>query len=188
MVTIEVFIQSQNIKEVILSKKVSKEKAAEFLGAKPDPAPKKASRKGIKNVPPKKEKYMTPAEMFVHFQAFRVKREQDPFLIEEAFGTKVGVEKAELKRRKPLTMDGFQIYLMEEGIIMSIDHILANTGKRYDAYVSIISTIRRIIRDDQITGAMGGIYNGNITSRLNNLAEKQEVKVSDTFDVEMDLS
>lgn len=169
------------------SKKASVKKAAEFMGVKPDPAP-KPSRKGIKNKPPAKPKYMTPEDMFIHFQAYRVKRKADPFLIEDFGATKNGIEKVVMNREKALTMDGFEIYLMEEGIMQDIGHILANRDKRYDAYIPIIAAIKKYIRDDQITGGMGGIYNANLTSRLNGLSDKQEVKVSDTFDIEMDLS
>lgn len=75
---------------------------------------------------------------------------------------------------RPLTLEGFENYLADKKIIMSLGDYFANTKGMYDEYSTICTHIRRKIREDQIDGGMAGIYNPSITQRLNNLVEKQE--------------
>lgn len=141
------------------------------------------------NGTPVKQPYMTPAEMMIHFQAYRVERKASPYLYQDFGGGKYGVEKVELEREKPLTMEGFEIYLMERNIIADIGHILANTDGLYSSYLTTVSLIRKYIRDDQVSGAMSGVYNANLTARLNNISEKSETKnLNVSYNIEMDLS
>ena len=169
-----------------MSRAISKKKAEEFSGvSKPDPAPK--SRKGKKNKPPVKRKYMTPEEMLIHFQAYRVKTKTDPFLVNTFVG-KDGNE-VDLEKEKPLLMEGFHCYLFEEGICTDCSHIFSNRDGRYAAYVPVCDYIRTVIRQDQIGGGMAGVYNSNLTARLQGLVDKAETKNTNTnFELEFDLS
>jgi hypothetical protein len=165
----------------------SKEMAIDWLSTPtPDPAPEIV----VTNTsPPRKKKYMSPTEMMVHFQAFRVERKATPFQIQDFGATKDGIEKVSIDKEKPLTMSGFELYLFEKGIINDIGHILANRDGAYSAYIPIIALIKKYIEDDQVTGAMGGIYNANLTARINSISEKSETKnINVNFDIEMDLS
>lgn len=76
------------------------------------------------------------------------------------------------KLERPLTMEGFDNYCFDIGVISGTDHYFANLDGRYKEFVSICSRIRRRIRQDQIEGGMSGIYNPSITQRLNNLVER----------------
>jgi hypothetical protein len=49
-----------------------------------------------------------------------------------------------------------------------------NVDNAYDEYVTIITRIKDIIRENQISGGMVGLYNSNLTARLNNLKESTE--------------
>jgi hypothetical protein len=76
------------------------------------------------------------------------------------------------ERQRPLTMEGFEIYVFEQGFNSELSHYFSNKDDRYKDFVAICSHIRRSIRADQISGGMAGIYNPSITQRLNNLVEK----------------
>ena len=47
--------------------------------------------------------------------------------------------------------------------------------QRYKRFSTIVTRIRKEVRNDQIGGGMAGIYNPSITARLNNLVEKKEI-------------
>lgn len=93
----------------------------------------------------------------------------------------------QLPMQRPLTMEGFECYVFEQGLNAELSHYFSNYENRYADYVAICSHIRKMIRTDQIEGGMVGIYNPSITQRLNGLADKQEIKV-DQYDVTLKLS
>ena len=86
-------------------------------------------------------------------------------------------DREELER--PLTMEGFELYVADLGIAQDLSHYFSNANNAYDDYLAICSRIRKAIRRDQIEGGMVGQYNASITQRLNGLAEKthNEVKI-----------
>lgn len=85
----------------------------------------------------------------------------------------------ELPMQRPLTLEGFENWCFENGIINDLGHYFANTDNRYSDYCTICSRIKKMIRQDQIEGGMVGIYNPSITQRLNGLSDsvKQDIKV-----------
>lgn len=109
------------------------------------------------------------------FEAYKKKVKDDPFLVKDW----VGKESDEVYREKekPLTMEGFECYCMDEGIINDLSHYFANTNGRYRRFLAICSRIRKEIRADQIAGGMAGIYNPSITQRLNSLVDKVQQTV-----------
>lgn len=118
-----------------------------------------------------KPKYIeTPEKMYELFESY-VKEVKDNPRKKHTFVGKDG--KSEYERlEKPLTMEGFRIYCFKnQGCIK---HYFDNTDNRYDAYSTICSHIKDIIRQDQIEGGMVGQYNTSITQRLNGLTEKTE--------------
>jgi hypothetical protein len=76
----------------------------------------------------------------------------------------------------PYTLEGFEIYCFKQGIISDLARYFSNLDGAYEDFRPICSSIKRIIRDDQIKGGMAGIFNASITQRLNNLVEKTENK------------
>jgi hypothetical protein len=72
----------------------------------------------------------------------------------------------------PFTMDGFEVYCYDNHGM--VGQYFDNKDGLYADFVTITTRIRREIRDDQITGAMVGDYNSNITARLNGLKEQSE--------------
>ena len=121
-----------------------------------------------------KPKYIeTPAKMWEYFTAYKQQVKSSPILVQDFVG-KNGDE-VDRQRERPLTMEGFENYCSDNGIIEDLGHYFANTNNAYDSYRTICSRIKRTIRQDQIEGGMAGIYNPSITQRLNGLVEKQDL-------------
>ena len=122
-----------------------------------------------------KPKYIeTPEKMWEYFQEYKIHTKNNPIRVNDFRGG-VPVE-VFLEKERPLTLEGFEMYCFENGIISDLSHYFCNLDNRYSDYVAICSRIRKAIREDQITGGMAGIYNPSITQRLNNLVERTEVK------------
>jgi hypothetical protein len=94
------------------------------------------------------------------------------------------------EKERPLTIEGFENYCANEGIIGDLSHYFANTKGRYKRFLTICSRIRREVRSDQIEGGMAGMYNPSITQRLNNLVEKTQTTIVEMplFNLEEDES
>jgi len=122
---------------------------------------------------PKGTKYIeTPEKMWDLFEAYRKEVKSNPRQ-KHVFVGKDGNSDFEMLER-PLTMEGFENYVFELGVIADLGHYFANTDNRYEDYRTICHTIRKVIRQDQIEGGMVGQYNPSITQRLNGLVDKQE--------------
>ena len=130
-----------------------------------------------------KNKYIESPEMFkFYFKEYEKETKANPFKQKDWVG-KDGDEVYREKER-PLTMEGFEIWLDENDIITDVSDYFENKEKRYTEYVPICRTCRKKIRKDQIEGGMAGIYNPSITQRLNGLVEqtqtdgKQELNIN----------
>lgn len=124
---------------------------------------------------PKGTKYIeTPEKMWELFLKYKEETKANPILVQDFVG-KDGDE-VNRKKERPLTMEGFEVWCFENGIVSSIDDYFSNRDGRYSDYSGICSHIRKAIRQDQISGGMAGIYNPSITQRLNGLVEKTENK------------
>jgi len=121
-----------------------------------------------------KQKYIeTPERLWELFKEYEKYTKNNPIIVEDYVG-----KDAELVRRKkevPLTVDSFEDYLFELGIINDLGDYFSNKDGRYTEYTTICRAIRRKCRKDQINGGMAGIYNPSITQRLNGLTEKTDV-------------
>ena len=139
--------------------------------------------------PPIKQKYIeTPEKLWSLFTEYRLDIKANPILKHDFVG---GLGKSvERKIQRPLTMEGFENYCFDAGLIADLKDYFANTRNAYTSYTPICSRIRDKIRQDQIEGGMAGIYNPSITQRLNGLTEKTDNKNENTnknFDVTLDL-
>jgi hypothetical protein len=112
-----------------------------------------------------------------YFNEYEKETKSNPFLVQDYVG-KDGDE-VYRKKEKPLTMEGFECWLFEKGIISDLSHYFSNKDNRYTDFVAICSYIRKRIRKDQISGGMAGLYNPSITQRLNGLTDKSEVTVKE---------
>jgi len=117
----------------------------------------------------------TPEKMWEYFEAYRSQVKANP-RTKTVFPGKDAIPQYEPLER-PLTVEGFENWCADAGIIEDLSNYFANTKGNYSDYSTICSRIRRVIRQDQIEGGMVGQYNASITQRLNSLVDKQENQV-----------
>jgi hypothetical protein len=116
----------------------------------------------------------SPDQMWNLFQDYVKHTKANPIKVKDWVG---GMAKQVIREKeRPLTNEGFSIYLFESGIMSDVKDYFSNREGRYQDFVPICSRIRESIRQDQIAGGMAGIYNPSITQRLNGLVEKTENK------------
>jgi hypothetical protein len=123
-----------------------------------------------------KKKYIeTPELLWEYFLQYKTHVKSNPIKVKDW----VGKDAFDVYREKekPLTIDGFECWCYDNGIISDLSQYFANTEQRYSEYQTICSRIKKAVRTDQIEGGMAGIYNPSITQRLNNLVEKTETNV-----------
>ena len=122
-----------------------------------------------------KNKYIeTPEKMWELFLAYKEWVKSNPIHVQDYVGK--DAEMVYREKERPLTIDGFECYLFDKGIISDLSNYFANSDGRYSDYSTICSRIKKAVKTDQIEGGMAGIYNPSITQRLNGLVEKSEVK------------
>jgi hypothetical protein len=117
----------------------------------------------------------TPEKMWEYFEAYRAEVKNNP-RSKTVFPGKDAIPQREPLER-PLTLEGFENWCADAGIIEDLSNYFANTKGNYSDYSTICSRIKRVIRQDQIEGGMVGQYNASITQRLNALVDKQENQV-----------
>lgn len=81
----------------------------------------------------------------------------------------------------PYTMDGFEVFCYEN--YGTVEQYFKNKDGYYDDFVPICSHIRKVIRDNQITGGLLGVFNTSITQRLNGLSDKKEIDLKGELNV-----
>jgi hypothetical protein len=124
-----------------------------------------------------KHKYIeTPEKMWEYFEAYAIETKQNPRYKVEYVGKEGERVKTPLER--PLTIEGFELWMAKNEIIMDLSQYFANTEGRYTEYQTICSRIRKAVRNDQIEGGMVGQYNASITQRLNGLKEQTETDIT----------
>ena len=126
-----------------------------------------------------KRKYIeTPEKMWEYFEEYKKETKSNPILVQDYVGK--DAEMVYRTKERPLTIDGFEVWLFKKGIISDLSNYFANSDNRYSDYSTICSHIKKEVRSDQIEGGMAGIYNPSITQRLNNLVEKVQNDVTVT--------
>lgn len=114
--------------------------------------------------------YVTPEELEAYFEQYKEWVANNPILVQDYVG-KDGTE-VDRKKNRPLTFDGFEIWLRKNSKIKCCQHILDNVKSAYNDFIDVARYIKSSVKADQIEGGMAGIYNPNITARLNGLTEK----------------
>jgi hypothetical protein len=127
-----------------------------------------ARPKGTKNIE-------TPERFWELFQEYAEQTKANPRYKHELdkFGNVV-----KIPLRVPLTIEGFEMYCFNQGVINDLSNYFANSNNAYDEYSTICTRVRKAVRNDQIEGGMVGQYNPSITQRLNNLVEKTQSDVT----------
>ena len=118
-----------------------------------------------------KNKYIeTPEIMWDLFIKYKKHTKDNPRRKMDFKGSDVQTVYFELE--VPLTMEGFELYVADLDIVLSLDQYFSNQDDLYNDYMGICTRIRKEIRNDQIQGGMVGLYNPSITQRLNGLVDR----------------
>lgn len=120
-------------------------------------------------------KIESPEHLIELFEEYKEHTKSNPFRVVDYVGK--NAELVYREKERPLTMEGFNVYVYKKGIKGGLVHYFANTNGRYKRFLSVCSYVREEIRQDQIEGGMAGMYNPSITQRLNNLVEKTQTTV-----------
>jgi len=126
-------------------------------------------------------KYKTAKELWEKFIDYCAWVDGNPIELPERsamFGSKKQVERMAQNKAKvsrPYTLCGFQVWA---GIANWTEFKRPEFRHRPD-YLRVINIIETTIKSQQIDGAMVGLYNSNLTARLNGISEKTEVSGAD---------
>ena len=137
-----------------------------------------------------KPKYIeTPEILWQHFLDYKKWAKDNPLKKHDFVGQTAEEVYREIER--PLTWWSFESWLKTNGIVCHLGSYEQNAGEAYTAYLPIIRDIKAHIRGEQLEGGMAGIYNANLTARINGLTEKteskNETKVDGTIKISLDL-
>lgn len=129
---------------------------------------------------PKGTKYIETPELLLElFEQYTIETKSKPFIIKDWVG---GIGKEVLREKeKPLTLEGFSVYCFK--LIGCVKPYFNNTDDRYSNYITICSHIKELIRLDQVSGGMAGIYNPSITQRLNGIKEQTEIVSTNNINI-----
>jgi hypothetical protein len=123
----------------------------------------------------RKNKIETPEQLYQWFSEYKDWVKNNPIEVHNFVG---GMAKeVHIRKQRPLTMEGFNVYIRREYQMHSANDYFGNKNNRYRRFSDICHAIKEEIRQDQIEGGMAGIYNPSITQRLNNLVDKVEQTV-----------
>ena len=82
-------------------------------------------------------------------------------------GTQIDIDAA-----RPYTWSGFEDFLFEEGIIMSLENYKYNRKGTHDGYEEVVELIDKVMYANKFDGASVGIFNPSIISRELGLVDK----------------
>jgi hypothetical protein len=118
-----------------------------------------------------KHKYIeTPEKLWLLFEQYKTWCKASPFKKTDWVGGMAMEVVREMER--PLTFVGFEAWLYSEGIITNLASYEDKSVETNEEYLPIIMRVKQVIAHDQISGGMAGVYNSNLTARLNGLVEK----------------
>lgn len=122
-----------------------------------------------------KHKYIeTPEKLWELFTEYRDNVKSNPRKKVEYVGR--NGDRVETPIERPLTLDGFYCFGYDKGV--TIHHYFDNPDGAYDTYRGIVTRIRNEVRSEQVDGAMVGVYNSNLTARLNGISENTNTNVN----------
>jgi hypothetical protein len=151
-------------------------------------APRKDTKKETvkKTAPVKKGRprnLKSPEHLYEIFTKYKKYVKDNPYLVEDWVGK--DATPVIRKKERPLTMEGFKIFVADSVDIdfLNVKNYIENHENRYPEFEGVVTRIKQEIRDEQIGGGMAGMYNQNLTARINGLAEKTQTELSGTLNV-----
>ena len=120
-----------------------------------------------------KKKYIeTPEKLWELFTKY-VQHEQDNPMYKVDYAGKDGDTK-HTPLQTPITFEGFECWLADEGVIENLTHYRANTDGAYNEYRSIITRITTNCFAQNFKGAAVGLFNANIIAKKLGLIDRTE--------------
>lgn len=125
------------------------------------------------NKPPIKKKYIEhPDILWELFLAYVAHEQAHPMHKVEYVGKDGRKEKTPLE--VPITFDGFECYLWDQGIICNLSNYETNKDGSYDSYQPIISRIKKNCFTHNFKGAAVGLFNANLIARKLGIKDNQD--------------
>jgi hypothetical protein len=131
---------------------------------------KKVNKEEPKNKVGRPRLLSSPEELWDLFERYIEWTKLNPVIKRELSG-RTG-EVVEIPIDRPLTIDGFLSFCW--GRVGDINRYFYNIDGEFQDFVSISIRIKSQIRENQISGGVAGLYNANLTARLNGLVEKTQ--------------
>jgi hypothetical protein len=129
-----------------------------------------------------KQKYIeTPERLYELFEEYKVWAKANPFVVVDWVGAKA-VE-VERKKERPLSVFGFYTFGYTRNV--TVQNYFMNRNEAYGDYEEVVNKIKNEIKGEQIEGGMAGVYNAQITARLNGLVEKTQNENTETLTIKL---
>ena len=89
-------------------------------------------------------------------------------------GSSAGSAENEMYITRPYTLDGLALYVG----VSDWHHMKESEAYQTPEFLRIIRTLEARIRNQQVSGAMVGMYNSNLTARLNGIADTTKTEAT----------
>lgn len=123
-----------------------------------------------------KHKYIeTPDKLWELFEQY-IKHERNNPMFKTDYVGKDGT-KVQTPLETPITFEGFECYLQDQGIINNLGNYSSNLNNAYDEYLPIITRIKQNCFVHNFKGASVGLFNANIIARKLGLVDKKETEM-----------
>jgi hypothetical protein len=121
------------------------------------------------------EKYIpSPEFLWTKFLEYQEYAKTNPILV-PSYTSKDGSEYIQ-KRIRPISIQGFEKFLLEADIISDLkDYWYGTDG--YENFADVIKRIKTYIVSEQIDLALTGVIKENLVARLNGISDKMEKEV-----------
>ena len=129
-----------------------------------------------RNLGGRPRKWKSPDELIDKLQEYCTACAENPILVQDGMRkSKDGCQKDEQvlqmnRVARPMTLDG---YCNFAGI--SDWSKTKQTYANEEGFSEAFALVERVIRDQQVSGAMVGLYKENIVSRLNGITDRQDI-------------
>lgn len=127
------------------------------------------------------KKIESPEKLLKYFIKFVKQEKSNPILVDDW----VGKDAIHVVKKKyvALTMEGFNCWLFENGIIHGINDYITNKNGVYDEFSEIIAHIKGFIYSHNFKGASVNELNANLIARQLGIKEATSVDVNNNVKI-----
>lgn len=120
-----------------------------------------------------KPKYIeSPEKLWEYYTNYKEWTKNNPILKQDYVGK--DADEVYRKLERPLSFEGFEVYLRDNDIICDLGDYDRDKEGRYTEYATILRACKKDIEVNQFNGATVGIFQQNIIARKLGLVEKRE--------------